>query len=316
MSKPTSTQHPHGAAIGALVGEAFKTTKENILPAARRSSLKVGDRVYHRERPALGEGQVIEAETPLCGLGEFLVKWSLADALTGQFQMISQAKNLRRIPTGDEVRAKDGVAVECDNCGWKGDSADLGEYRDVHERVAPGEIMPAGECPECQCSAHLVEALAKHRASDLKAAIPEAMLKLRKAQEALDKVIRYQDPPLDIGDILELRQTAATRIDEAMATIDRATGGEFRLNEYLENRSYGGPEEGGWYYTTGEFVKCHGRYATFEEAEAAQNALDGYLDEKRAGQHRPGSIQCSGWSSLTIEAHHGADFPKEKPYYS
>ena len=36
--------------------------------------------------------------------------------------------------------------------------------------------------------------------------------------------------------------------------------GPFHLNEYLTNRAFGGPEEGGWWYDTGTFVACHGTY--------------------------------------------------------
>jgi hypothetical protein len=42
----------------------------------------------------------------------------------------------------------------CDNCGkgWPEDK--LEPIRDLHQRVAPGEIMPSGECPECHCLCH------------------------------------------------------------------------------------------------------------------------------------------------------------------
>lgn len=43
----------------------------------------------------------------------------------------------------------------CDNCGWSGPDADTGEIKDVMMRVAPGEIMPVGECPDCGALVHL-----------------------------------------------------------------------------------------------------------------------------------------------------------------
>ena len=39
------------------------------------------------------------------------------------------------------------------------------------------------------------------------------------------------------------------------------------LNEYVTYRSYDGPEEGGWHYTSGTFVASHGEFATREEAQ-------------------------------------------------
>lgn len=47
--------------------------------------------------------------------------------------------------------------VVCANCDWSGDIDDLKPIKDIHQRVAPGETMPAGECPECGCLAHLDE---------------------------------------------------------------------------------------------------------------------------------------------------------------
>lgn len=48
----------------------------------------------------------------------------------------------------------------CDNCEWYGKANDLGctldETPDLHERLDPGSVVPAGECPECQCFAYFV----------------------------------------------------------------------------------------------------------------------------------------------------------------
>ena len=45
--------------------------------------------------------------------------------------------------------------VSCQCCDWTGRLGELGEIDRLYERVAPGEIMPAGECPECGALAHL-----------------------------------------------------------------------------------------------------------------------------------------------------------------
>ncbi len=38
---------------------------------------------------------------------------------------------------------------ECQNCGQRWPFAALKEIQHIHQRVAPGEPMPSGECPDC-----------------------------------------------------------------------------------------------------------------------------------------------------------------------
>ena len=47
--------------------------------------------------------------------------------------------------------------LECESCGWEGADGEqkpLEEVRHLWERVAPGELMPHGECPKCGCLVH------------------------------------------------------------------------------------------------------------------------------------------------------------------
>lgn len=37
----------------------------------------------------------------------------------------------------------------CEDCGWSGSIDDMDRLDDIHERVLPGELMAAGQCPEC-----------------------------------------------------------------------------------------------------------------------------------------------------------------------
>ena len=46
--------------------------------------------------------------------------------------------------------------AECDNCDWKGRSEECEDIRDFWSRVEPGDIMPAGDCPECGAFCFLV----------------------------------------------------------------------------------------------------------------------------------------------------------------
>ena len=39
----------------------------------------------------------------------------------------------------------------CQDCGWTGPVDDTLEFRHLHERVYPGDVMPAGDCPVEGC---------------------------------------------------------------------------------------------------------------------------------------------------------------------
>ena len=39
----------------------------------------------------------------------------------------------------------------CQDCGWTGPVEDTKELRNVWDRVQPGDVMPAGDCPEEGC---------------------------------------------------------------------------------------------------------------------------------------------------------------------
>lgn len=47
--------------------------------------------------------------------------------------------------------------AECQCCDWKGGEEELGTIKHFWERVEPGEVVPAGECPACGALAHRVE---------------------------------------------------------------------------------------------------------------------------------------------------------------
>lgn len=53
------------------------------------------------------------------------------------------------------------MKVKCNNCDWEGDDSDdgfteLGLCSDLYERLAPGEEIPAGDCPECRAFCYIV----------------------------------------------------------------------------------------------------------------------------------------------------------------
>jgi hypothetical protein len=45
---------------------------------------------------------------------------------------------------------------DCPNCTWRG--TELDGVDDLFDRVNPGELMPAGECPECGALVELPDA--------------------------------------------------------------------------------------------------------------------------------------------------------------
>lgn len=46
------------------------------------------------------------------------------------------------------------VRLECQDCGEYCDQYDAKEIQHIHDRVAPGEPMPWGECPKCGALLH------------------------------------------------------------------------------------------------------------------------------------------------------------------
>lgn len=47
--------------------------------------------------------------------------------------------------------------VCCSNCDWTGAVKDINGIRDAHERLCPGEEIPAGECPKCGAMAYIAD---------------------------------------------------------------------------------------------------------------------------------------------------------------
>ena len=93
--------------------------------------------------------------------------------------------------------------------------------------------------------------------------------------------------------------------------------GAFHVNEYEVNRAYGGPEESGWYYDTGRFIRCVGIVPEREQAMSLVASLTArYLPDARKGLYSPSSVLSAGdWPEVFIEDHPGRDFPRERPRY-
>ena len=89
------------------------------------------------------------------------------------------------------------------------------------------------------------------------------------------------------------------------------------VNVYLIDRAYGGPEEGGWYYTMGLFSDGEAfpdeREEDVERAvEQAKSRCDDW-NEKRNSDI--GSVLSDGKYVVRIENHPGKNYPDVKPHY-
>lgn len=87
---------------------------------------------------------------------------------------------------------------------------------------------------------------------------------------------------------------------------------------YLIDRAYGGPEEGGWWFTYGEpQVTEHLRaFSDKEEAEAYRESLQPILQEMNEGRPNINSVLSEGlYVAIIDEDEFPAPFPKERPQY-
>jgi len=90
--------------------------------------------------------------------------------------------------------------------------------------------------------------------------------------------------------------------------------GPWFVNCHMIDRAYGGPEEGGWYFTYGvlEFsIEC--------KSEARQRAvyltLLDWVIEMNEGRPDIGQTNSDGVYSLTKDDQAGRNFPEERPHY-
>lgn len=132
--------------------------------------------------------------------------------------------------------------------------------------------------------------------------------KLKAAHEAGNPVMLGHD------ELRLLCEVAGPVIEERRL---EAEGEPFYLNEYDASRMYGGPEEGGWWYDVGDYLKCHGVFPTREAARAHLETPEmvAYVRGRQAGRHRPSSLLCYGWPVVYVEQHPGCNFPRERPRY-
>jgi hypothetical protein len=117
--------------------------------------------------------------------------------------------------------------TECQNCGVAREEDQLHEVRDIFQRVAAGEPMPAGECPDCGAICHLIKQGDTPVQGDTQGDTPTPPREwLYRAME-----IDTDGDPYDFGVV------KAETLDEAMGLLkvrltDLAIKGEFHISLY------------------------------------------------------------------------------------
>lgn len=85
------------------------------------------------------------------------------------------------------------------------------------------------------------------------------------------------------------------------------------INIYDENRAYGGPEEGGWWYTYGEIVRSI--RVPLAHVERVRARVQSACDRANAGNPGLGSVACAGVYAVRVERGPGRSYPQERPRY-
>jgi hypothetical protein len=86
---------------------------------------------------------------------------------------------------------------------------------------------------------------------------------------------------------------------------------------YEIDRQYGGPEEGGWWYDSGELVRLHSLEGNKEEAYRKSRRLNGLLRLVQRGRKSVGSVIYDGGRFAAVVYKNKAPdhYPEERPHY-
>jgi hypothetical protein len=87
------------------------------------------------------------------------------------------------------------------------------------------------------------------------------------------------------------------------------------ITVYLQNRAYGGSEEGGWWFDTGEAVKV--LTVLPAKAQALLERVRRWCERtnREEGRRSLGSVLCDGRWGAILSDEPGEDYPQERPYY-
>lgn len=90
---------------------------------------------------------------------------------------------------------------------------------------------------------------------------------------------------------------------------------KFWVNVYLEDRAYGGPEEGGWWYNCASVEKSV-QCSSEEEAQKLYRKMFLEVEEMNIGRRPISSVLSEGVYAVYLEQHKGESYPKHTPHYS
>ena len=87
------------------------------------------------------------------------------------------------------------------------------------------------------------------------------------------------------------------------------------VNIYLVNRSFGGPEEGGWWYDHG-WLQCSIPVLPKETSAEVIERYTPYIASLNEGRNTDiGSMKSDGEYRAIVEEHSGRDWPDKLPRY-
>jgi len=95
----------------------------------------------------------------------------------------------------------------------------------------------------------------------------------------------------------------------------------YSVGVYLEELCFGGPEEGGWYYSCFTFTTSLGEHTrsfkTREEARIYRDSLDPLIEEWNEGRPALHSVLSDGrFTAMIVDELPLREYPTERPYYS
>ena len=87
------------------------------------------------------------------------------------------------------LEVADNALCHCGDCDWTGSGKELDMIHDIQERIDPGSIVPAGECPDCGALAYLDKTLEAEDARAKKEDAGRAMLAVLKYIDKTNGVV-------------------------------------------------------------------------------------------------------------------------------
>lgn len=85
------------------------------------------------------------------------------------------------------------------------------------------------------------------------------------------------------------------------------------VNVYLVDQAYGGPEEGGWYYTFGQVHKS--MPVKPDKAERLMSAVERWCEKNNEERPPIYSVSSEGVYNVCLEEHPAEHWPTERPWY-